>query len=72
MLDHGRRMITKRKSSTRIDLTRLCPVPRCIDGIVWTGEGPEGVCPVCKSKGRISLTEWMRYTLEAGQETKVE
>ena len=46
-----------------MDLSRLCPAPACINGIVWAGEGPTERCSVCKGHGRVSLSEWIKFTL---------
>jgi hypothetical protein len=55
--------IVARLKSSELDLSRLCPVPGCINGIAWTGdEGPAGTCPVCQGRGRVALSEWMRFT----------
>jgi hypothetical protein len=53
----------RRKSSANVDLSRLCPAPACINGIVWAGEGPTERCSVCKGHGRVSLSEWIKFTL---------
>ena len=52
-----------KKSSPILDLSKLCPAPGCISGMAWTGDGPAGACPVCGGHGRVSLSEWMKFTL---------
>jgi hypothetical protein len=58
------------RKSNELDLSRLCPVSGCINGIVWNGdEGPAGTCPICHGHGRVALSEWMRFTFGDAQNT---
>ena len=52
-----------KKSPPALDLSKLCPAMGCINGIAWTGDGPASQCPVCNGTGRVSLSEWMKFTL---------
>ena len=52
-----------KKSTPVLDLSKLCPAMGCINGITWTGEGPAEQCPICHGTGRVSLSDWMKYTL---------
>lgn len=55
----------RRKSGANLDLSQLCPAPACINGIIWTRHGPADTCAVCDGHGRVSLSEWMKFTLGA-------
>jgi len=57
-------MQAAKKSTPSLDLSRLCPAQGCISGVAWTGDGPAGVCTVCEGHGRVSLSTWMRFTLQ--------
>ncbi len=55
--------VAMRTKSTEIDLSRMCPSQGCIGGMSWSQNGPAGVCPVCNGEGRVTLSQWMRFTL---------
>jgi hypothetical protein len=36
--------------------------------MVWTDNGPQGACGVCKGEGVVSLSTWIRYTFETASD----
>ena len=63
-------IVAVRHKSTEVDLSRLCPLPGCINGIAWTGDGPAATCPVCEGRGRVPLSRWMKFTFGDAHEEK--